>query len=127
MVDYLLTTYGTDVMADIAEEYRAGATEGEAIEAATGTPFADIRAAYFEQFGVTEPLPIEPVTLERSDVALPPQPDGGSGPLPPEGGSGDGQELAWWLIIVLVVVGLVFGVTVVLVARRRRPSAGGAA
>ena len=127
MVDYLIETYGTDVMADIADAYRSGATEDEAIEAASGTPFGDIRVAYFDQFGVTEPEPIEPVARARSDVPLPPQPGGEPGPTAaPVGGSGDGQGLAWWLIIVIVAVGVVFGVTVVLVARRIQPPAGGA-
>ena len=112
MVDHILATYGEDALASVMEAYRDGATDAEAIAAGTGVEFAEIRADYFEGFGVAEPAPIEPVALGESDVPLPPQPDGvpgaSGGPEPGPGPgdsprradgdgpkSGNGRKAAW--------------------------------
>jgi hypothetical protein len=123
MVDHILTMYGDEALAEIMAAYRDGATDDEAIAAGTGADFVDIRADYFDGFGVTEPEPIEPVSLAGSDVALPPQPDGVPGasdaPEPVPGAGGDSQDLVPWLIIGVVVVGgIVIGAVV---WRARRP------
>jgi hypothetical protein len=126
MVDRIITTYGTDAMAGIMAAYRDGATDAEAIEAGTGTPFEEIRADYFASFGSTEPSPVEPVALGDSDVPLPGQP--GSGPDQPEPNPDqpDGsQDLVWWLIIGFVLVGVVFVGVVVWRARRAAPPSDG--
>jgi hypothetical protein len=119
MVDHILQTYGDDALASIMDAYRAGSTDDEAIQAGTGAEFADIRADYFEAFGVSEPGPAEPEALDGSTVPLPPQPDGAPAasddpePAPGPGGGGDGQDLAPWLIIGLVVIGgIVIGAVV---------------
>ena len=125
LVDLIIRDYGTQAMAAIAEAYRGGATDAEAVEAGTGISFDELRAAYFDEFGVPEPKPIEPVPLGRSDVPLPPQPGGepvpSAGPAP--GGAGS-QDVAWWLIIALVALGTVFLATVMIRARRERPPSG---
>jgi Peptidase MA superfamily len=126
MVDHIITTYGTDAMAGIMDAYRDGATDAEAIEAGTGTPFEEIRADYFASFDSTEPSPVEPVALGDSDVPLPGQP--GSGPDQPEPNPDqpDGsQDLVWWLIIGFVLVGVVFVGVVVWRARRVAPPSDG--
>jgi hypothetical protein len=131
MVDYILGTYGDDALAAIMDAYRGGATDDEAIAAGTGAEFDEIRAAYFDGFGVTEPEPIEPNSLPDSDVPLPPQPDGAPGASGepdggPEPGQGDGfQDLAWWLIIGFVLLAVVFIGAVAWRARRSPPPAAG--
>jgi len=126
MVDLILHDFGTDAMAAIAEAYRSGATDEDAILAGTGVSFDALREDYFAAFGVTEPDPIEPLPLGRSDVPIPPQT--GVEPAPsaePQPGSGESQDVAWWLIIGFVALGAVFVATVVLRSRRAQPPAGG--
>jgi hypothetical protein len=130
MVDHILVTYGDGALAAIMDAYQAGATDDEAILAGTGADFAEIRADYFDGFGVTEPEPVEANPLLESDVALPPQPDGlpvasdapGPGPEP----GGDFQDPLPWLIIGLVGIGVIV-VGVIAWRARRRPAAGGPA
>lgn len=123
MIDQIVHDHGADAMANIAEAYRSGATDDEAIRAGTGESFADLRSAFFDSFGVSEPQPVEPLPLDGSDVSLP---GGGSG-NGSGGGSGTGSDgagssnLPWVLIIGLVVVGVVF-VVVVVVRSRPRPA-----
>ena len=127
MVDGILSTYGADAMAAIMDAYRSGATDEQAIEAGTGDDWEDIRAEYFDAFGVTEPEPVEAMALGGSDVALPPQPGApvqpSAAPKPDE--SGGSQDLVWWLIIGIVLVGVVFLGVAVWRARRSAPPAGG--
>jgi Peptidase MA superfamily len=127
MVDRIISTYGTDAMAAIMDAYRSGATDEEAIEAGTDDEWDAIRAAYFDGYGVTEPAPVEAQPLDRSDVALPPQPGVAEQPsaAPQPGQSGGSQDLVWWLIIGLVLVGVVFLGVAVYRARRAGPPAGG--
>lgn len=126
MVDLIVTDYGSDAMAAIAEAYRSGATDEEAIRAGTGVSFEEIRADYFASFGVSEPDPVEPIPLGKSDVPLPPQagaepsPSVTPGPMP-EGS----QDVAWWLIIGFVALGIVFVGAVVIRSRRVPPSQSG--
>lgn len=126
MVDFIIREFGTDAIAAIAEAYRSGATDQDAILAGTGVSFEALREEYFAAFGVTEPDPIEPLPLGRSDVPIPPQ--AGVEPAPsaePQPGPGESQDVAWWLIIGFVALGAVFVATVVLRSRRAQPSAGG--
>jgi len=126
MVDLIILDFGTDAMVAIAEAYRSGATDEDAILSGTGVSFEALREKYFAAFGVTEPDPIEPLPLGRSDVPIPSQ--AGVEPAPsaePEPGSSESQDVAWWLIIGFVALGAVFVATVVLRARRARPPASG--
>jgi hypothetical protein len=126
MVDLIIREHGPDAIAAIAEAYRSGATDEEAIEAGTGVSFEQLRADYFASFGVSEPAPVEPLPLGRSDVPLPPQPgvEPGDEPAPsaePAPASGGSQDVVWWLIIGFVVVGALFVAVIVVRARRDRP------
>jgi hypothetical protein len=126
MVDLIIHDFGTDAMAAIAEAYRSGATDEDAILAGTGVSFEALREEYFAAYGVTEPDPIEPLPLGRSDVPIPPQ--AGVEPASsaePEPGLGESQDVAWWLIIGFVALGAVFVAAVVLRSRRAQPPAGG--
>ena len=123
MVDYLIENFAPDTMALIAAGFRNGGTEDEAIREGTGTSFDTIRADYFSSLGVTEPAPIEPLPLGRSDVPIPAQ--AGASPAPsasPGQGAGGAQDLAWWLIIGVVLIGVVF-VGAVVVRNRQQPPA----
>lgn len=126
MVDLIIHDFGTDAMAAIAEAYRSGATDEDAILAGTGVSFEALRDEYFAAFGVAEPDPIEPLPLGRSDVPIPPQT--GVEPAPsaePQPAPGESQDAAWWLIIAFVALGVVFVATVVVRSRRAPPPAGG--
>jgi hypothetical protein len=126
MVDLIVHDFGADAMAAIAEAYRSGATDEDAILAGTGASFEALREEYFAAFGMTEPDPIEPLPLGRSDVPIPPQE--GLEPAPsaePQPGLGESQDAAWWLIIGFVALGAVFVVTVVARSRRAQPPASG--
>lgn len=68
IVDLIIHDYGTGAVAAMAESYRSGATDEEAILAGTGVSFEELRAEYFAAFGVPEPEPVEPLPLGRSDV-----------------------------------------------------------
>jgi hypothetical protein len=126
MVDLIIHDFGTDAMAAIAQAYRSGATDEDAILAGTGVGFEALRDEYFAAFGVSEPDPVEPLPLGRSDVPIPPQagvepaPSGGPQPTP-----GESQDAAWWLIIGFVALGAVFLGAVVVRSRRAPPPAGG--
>jgi len=126
MVDLIVDDFGADAMAAIAEAYRSGATDEEAIAAGTGVSFDRLRAEYFAAFGVPEPEPVEPLPLGRSDVPIPLQAGAvanpSAGPQPSPSGS---QDVAWWLIIGFVALGGIFIGTVVVRARRARPPAAG--
>jgi hypothetical protein len=126
MVDLIIHDFGTEAMAGIAQAYRSGATDEDAILAGTGVSFQALRDEYFAGLGVTEPDPVEPLPLRRSDVPIPPQagvepaPSGGPQPTP-----GESQDAAWWLIIGFVALGAVFLGAVVVRSRRAPPPAGG--
>jgi hypothetical protein len=127
MVDLIIHDFGTDAMAAIAEAYRSGATDQDAILAGTGVSFETLRGEFFAAFGVSEPEPVEPLPLGRSDVPIPPQ-AGVVEPAPsaePQPTSGESQDAAWWLIIGFVALGAVFVATVVVRSRRARPPVGG--
>ncbi|HEX9737652.1 MAG TPA: peptidase MA family metallohydrolase [Candidatus Limnocylindria bacterium] len=127
MVDLIIHDFGTDAMAAIAEAYRFGATDEDAVLAGTGVSFQALRDEYFAAFGVTEPDPVEPLPLGRSDVPIPPQ--AGVEPAPsaePQPAPRESQDAAWWLIIGFVALGVVFVATVVVRSRRApRPAGGG--
>lgn len=130
MVDLIIREHGPEAIAAIADAYRSGATDEEAIEAGTGVSFDQLRADYFAAFGVSELVPVEPLPLGRSDVPLPPQPgeEPREEPAPsvePAPASGGSQDVVWWLIIGFVVVGALFVAVVVVRARRARPPPAG--
>lgn len=128
MIDMLIDTYGQDVMADMATAYRAGVTDDEALEAATGVPAANLYASYFDRYGVTEPPPVPPESLLDSDVPLPPQqnpspvaqPTDSPSPVPSvtPTPADEGGVAAWSLLVVLGVL-LLGGGGLYLVSRRR--------
>ena len=71
MVDMIIDRYGEDAIARIAEAYRAGASDDEALEEGTGVPADQLYADYYDSFGVDEPEPVEAAAIPPSDVDKP--------------------------------------------------------
>ena len=71
MIDMIVAQYGPEAIARIAATYRDGASDEEALEAGTGVPVDELYAAFFAEFGVTEPTPIEPEPIAASNVDRP--------------------------------------------------------
>ena len=71
MVDMIIDRYGEDAIARIAEAYRAGSSDDEALEEGTGVPADQLYADYYDSFGVDEPEPVEAAAIPPSDVDKP--------------------------------------------------------
>lgn len=126
MVDMLIRTYGDDAMARLAEAYRGGASDAEALTAASGIPADELFADYYAEFGADEPRPVDAAPILPSNVRK----AGGTGrgttasqtPVPGNSaGTADEGSLALVVLAVLLVVigGLV--ATVWASRRVRRP------
>jgi Peptidase MA superfamily len=134
MVDTIIADHGTEAIARIAAAYRDGASDDEALEAGTGVPAEDLYAAFFADFGVEEPRPIEPEPIAASNVDRPSAGEvdpGGVDPgaEPPPGEAVPGEERPTtagtevWVVIGLAIGLLVTGgVAVAMVRRAERRS-----
>ena len=130
MVDLIVDTYGADALARMTAAYRDGASDEEALEAATGISADELYAEYYASFGVEAPAPIAPEAIAPSNVDRPSagavDPGGvdpGAEPPPGEGTpseegepAGGGSNVA--LIALLVAAALAAGVVAVAVSRR---------
>ena len=72
MVDLIIQRYGADAIARIADAYREGASDAEALEAGTGVTAEKLYAEYYAEYGVSAPQPIEPEPIAPSNVDRPP-------------------------------------------------------
>jgi hypothetical protein len=136
MVDMIIAEHGREAIARITEAYRNGASDAEALEAGTGVPSDELEAAFFADFGVEEPTPIEPEPIAASNVDRPTAgtvDPGGVDPdaEPPAGDAAPGEDGSTTSgTEVLVIVGLALGlvavgaaaVAVTRRAERRSPS-----
>jgi Peptidase MA superfamily len=135
MVDKVIAEHGPEAIARIAEAYREGASDEEALEAGTGVPADELYAAFFSDFGVDEPSPIEPEPIAASNVDRPTagtidpggvDPD--AEPPPAEAAPGEDRPSTEGIEVVVIVglgIGLVAAaVGAVAMTRRagRRPS-----
>lgn len=115
MVDMIIAEHGREAIARITAAYRDGASDAEALEAGTGVPAEELEAAFFAEFGVEEPAPIEPDPIAASNVDRPTAGSvdpGGVDPdaEPPPGEAAPGEERPGTSgTEVLVIVGLVVG------------------
>jgi Peptidase MA superfamily len=71
MVDMIISGYGREAIAGIAAAYRDGASDAEALEAGTDVADDGLYNAFFAEFGVDEPTPIEPEPIAASNVDRP--------------------------------------------------------
>jgi hypothetical protein len=121
MVDMIIDTYGDDAIARLAEAYRGGASDSEALEAGTGVDAEQLFADFYSTFGVDAPEPVAPAPIRPSNVRKP----GGAGAT-----DGDGSQvvpgspapdqavsLGWVVAAVVVLLALVGAAT--WAARRR--------
>lgn len=105
MIDTIITRFGRSAIAGIAEAYRNGASDAEALEAGTGESADQLYADYYAEFGVEEPKPIQPAKILPSNVRTP----GGSGGVgapgasPTPGGSAAGSPRGQPAVTVLLV------------------------
>lgn len=131
MVDYIIDRHGPESMARMTAAYRDGASEDEALEAATGVQADELYAAFFAEFGVGVPSPVEPEPIAASNVDRPPagelDPGGvdGFSPPPAEPAPTDerqppaADDSAVVIVAVLAAIAIV-GAVAVIVARRAR-------
>jgi len=130
MIDLIVRDHGEEALARLAAAYREGASDAEALEAATGTPAEELYAGFFAEFGLEPPQPIEPDPIAPSDVDRPaagvvdeggvdatavPVPEAPPGDPAPAEPAGDGGVV---VLVALVLAGAV-AVGVALVVSRR--------
>ncbi|HSK92792.1 MAG TPA: peptidase MA family metallohydrolase [Candidatus Angelobacter sp.] len=129
MIDLIVRDHGEAALARLAAAYREGASDDEALEAATGRTAGELEAAFFAEFDVEPPRPIEPDPILPSNVDRPAagevdrggvDPDAGPGPAGPdvdpspteEPAGGDTAAVLVALVAAAVIgIGLAFGVS----------------
>ncbi|HEX6128413.1 MAG TPA: peptidase MA family metallohydrolase [Candidatus Limnocylindria bacterium] len=125
MVDMIVAEQGRGAIARIAEAYRDGASDSEALKAGTGLPSDVLFAAFYDEFGVDPPQPVEPEPIPPSDVRKP----GGQGPTgtddppaspgsAPDAAAGGGG-VPWLAVTGVTVLLLVAALAAWAVSRRR--------
>jgi hypothetical protein len=133
MIDMLIREYGEGAIARLADAYRSGASDAEALSAASGVPADRLFADFYAEFGADEPRPVAAASMLPSDVRKPGAAAGASQPgapgESPGTGSPEGGTLGWVVLFVVIVVIGGIGATVV-AARRvggtgRTPGSGG--
>jgi hypothetical protein len=120
MVGMVIDRYGEEAIARVAEAYRVGASDAEALEAATGVPIERLYADYYESFGADAPQPVEPAPIRPSNVRKPDAGPVGSGDAEPSGTTAPGQPADVGWVALLVAVGVVVVVGAATIAARRR-------
>lgn len=136
MIDFVIDRYGRESIALLTAAYRDGASDDEALQAATGVSADELYAAFYAEFGVAAPTPVEPEPIAPSDVEIP-EPgevdpggvDGGPSAAPgdpaPTGPPGEAGVEPWVLLIVLLVAVAAVALLAVLIARRAARGASG--
>jgi hypothetical protein len=121
MIDMIIDQYGEAAIARIAEAYRGGASDPEALRAGTGVAADQLFADFYEAFGVDEPQPVTPAPIRRSNVRKPGGPGAigtdGSPASPGAPAAAEPLSLAWVVAAALVLVAVVGAAT--WAARRR--------
>ncbi len=128
MIDFIVDRYGRESIARLTAAYRDGASDEEALQVATGVSAQELYDAFYAEFGVQAPTPVEPEPIAPSDVEIP-EPggvdpggvDGGPSvapgdPTPAAPGEGGIEPLV--LVVVLVVAVAVVALVALVVARR---------
>ena len=124
MVDMIIDRYGEDAIARIAEEYRGGASDAEALEAATGVPVEQLYADYYASFGADAPQPVEPARILPSNVRKAGGGTGASDEPQPPGTPAPGEPADIGPVVLTVVLALVLVIGAATWAARRRVSRG---
>ena len=122
LIDMLIAQHGRASIARMTAAYRDGATDDEALAAASGISTDALYASFFDAFGVSEPQPVSPAPIADSDVSVP----GSSGaPVPSGVATVGGTPTASASLPVLVGLGalLAIGAGLWVARRARRPGA----
>jgi hypothetical protein len=130
MVDMIVAEHGDRAIAEIAAAYRQGASDSQALEAATGRSADELFAGFYAEFGVEAPQPVEPAEILPSDVRKPGGP-GGAGEGGPQASAGEpaGEQSARerdvpWAALVAVVAGVAAVLGLAWWTARRRTAEG---
>jgi hypothetical protein len=131
MVDMLIDGYGSRSIARLAAAYRAGASDDDALQQATGVPAGRLYADFYREFVADEPKRVEPAPILPSNVRKPGRAsgDGAAGSQPGQPGpssdggplSGASGTLGWVVLAVLVLVAAGGGATWWATQRVRQP------
>lgn len=131
MVDMIIAEHGPEAVAAIAEAYRAGASDPEALEAGTGVAADELYARFYSEFGADEPQPVEAVPIPPSNVRKPGAPpvsdDGSSDETAapqPDGAAAAEDGPAWLLVPAAALLVLIVGAAAWGASRRRRTGDG---
>jgi hypothetical protein len=134
MIDFMIDRYGREAIARLTAAYRDGASDEEALQAATGVGAEELYDAFYAEFGVEAPTPVEPEPIAPSDVDLPEPGEvdpGGvdGGPSVPAGdpapaASDTGVEPLVLIAVLAVAVAIVALVAVFVARRAARGPAG---
>jgi hypothetical protein len=117
MVDLIIDRHGREAIGDIAAAYRDGASDAEALEAGTGIAADELYAAFYDEFGVDPPAPIQVEPIAASNVDRPtagPIDEGGVNvdpatppdSAPDESPTDDADDASLPLLLVLAVAGI---------------------
>jgi hypothetical protein len=93
MVGMIIDDHGEGAISQIAEAYRGGASDDEALQRGTGVPADELYAAFYDAFGTDEPEPVPPAAIGPSDVDKPGGVAAPGGETPPAA-SGEGGDQA---------------------------------
>ncbi|MBA3587952.1 MAG: hypothetical protein H0W41_09995, partial [Chloroflexi bacterium] len=129
LVDLIIDRHGRAAIADIAAAYRDGASDAEALEAGTGMAADELYAAFYDEFGVDPPAPIQVEPIAASNVDRPtagPIDEGGVNvdpatppdSAPEESPTDDVEDASLPLLVLLVVAGIAAVAGAIWVARR---------
>ena len=127
MMGMIIERYGEDAIARLTEAYRGGASDSEALEAATGASIDQLYDDYYSSFEADEPAPVEPAPILPSNVRKPGgaggtdgsgSPRNSSAPQPSDVNPPGTPNLGWVVVVGAIVLIAVVGVATV-VARRR--------
>jgi hypothetical protein len=128
MVDLIIKRFGPAAIARLTAAYRDGATDAQALQAATGESADELYADYFESYGAEQPQPVKPDPLPPSTVAKAGQhvAPGSSAavppPEPPDASPTDSRDTATagqWLVLVPLLLLGGLGLAAAFVIRRR--------
>ncbi len=123
MVDMIVAEHGPEAIAHIAESYRDGASDSEALRSGTGQSAEELYEGFYDEFGVEPPQPVEPAPIPPSNVRKPSGADGGPEPAGSPAAPGDsaarGEDVPW-PALVAVVGGVVVVLALAWAVSRRR-------
>lgn len=130
MIEFIVDTHGREAIARLTAAYREGASDEEAFEAATDMSADELYAAFYAQFGVDAPTPVEPEPIAPSDVdrPVPGEVDPGGvngGPVAAPGEPAPGEPapgtvlLQPWVLIAVIGASVALVAAIALVVSRR--------